>query len=158
PSILECLDALDEPAMWVRNGRIDACTRAAHALTPGVRLGAPLAEVFGLSSARLDALESGAVVGARAGQLELRARALGGAVVVRTGRPREESLFEEFAKVAARLQSLATADALFEAVGEGLAAMDIVSLGYDLRGDDLVYRHAAAPPQLRTAAEPMLAA
>jgi GAF domain-containing protein len=158
PSVLECLDALDEPALWVRDRRIEDSTRAARALTYDITPGATLAEVFALSPARLDALESGVVVGARGGQVELRARAMGGALLVRLTQPREGSLFEEIAKVAVRLQGLTTADALFAAVGEGLAATDLVSLGYDLRGEDLVYRHADAPPRLREAAEPMLAA
>lgn len=157
-SVVECLDALDEPAVLVRDGRIEACTGAARALSLDIELGATLAEVFALSPARLDALKSGAVVGARGGQLELHARTFGSALLVRVTRPREGWLFEEIAKVAAGLQGQMTEDALFEAVGEGLAAMDIVSLGYDLRGEDIVYRHAAAPPRLRGPAEPLLAA
>jgi signal transduction histidine kinase len=158
PSILECLDLLDEPAIWVRDGRIDASTSAARALTYDIRPGATLEEVFALSRARLDALESGAVVGAGGGQIELRARAVGSALLVRLTRPRGESLFEAIAKVAAGLQGLTTPDALFEAVGEGLAAMDIASLGYDLHGEDLVCRHAAASPSLLEAAAPIVAA
>src|SRR5580658_5100256 len=129
-SVLECLDALDEPAIWVRHDRIHACTRAARSLSRDIELGASLAEAFALSPARLDALKSGAVVGARGGQVELRARAFGSALLVRITRPREGWLFEEIAKVAAGLQGLTTADAVFEAVGEGLAAIDILSLGY----------------------------
>src|SRR5580693_5333046 len=69
---------------------------------------------------------------------------------------REGWLFQEIAKVAAGLQGLATADAVFEAVGEGLAELDILSLGYDLRGKDVVCRHAATPPRLLGLAEPLL--
>jgi signal transduction histidine kinase len=156
--ILECLNALDEPAIRVRSGLIDGCTEAARALANDIAIGATLADVFALSPARLAALESGVVVAARGGQLELRARAVGGALLVRLTRPREESLFEEIAKIAVRLQGLTTADALFAAVGEGLVAMDVVSLGFDLRGEELVYRHAAAPAALRDAAAPMFAA
>jgi signal transduction histidine kinase len=157
-SVLECLDALDEPAIWVREGRIHACTGAARSLLRDIELEATLAEAFALSPARVDALKGGALVGARGGQVELRARAFGTALLVRIARPREGWLFEEIAKVAARLQGLTTADAVFEAVGEGLAAIDILSLGYDLRGEHVVYRHAAAPPRLLGLAEPLLAA
>jgi signal transduction histidine kinase len=157
-SVLQCLDALDDPAIWVRDGRIHDCTGAARSLSRDIELGASLAEAFALSPARLDALKSGAVVGARGGQVELRARAFGSALLVRITRPREGWLFEEIAKVAAGLQGLTTADAVFEAVGEGLAAIDILSLGYDLRGEDVVYRHAATPPRLLGLAEPLLAA
>jgi len=56
-SVLECLDALDEPAIWVRDGRIHACTGAARSLSRDIELGASLAEAFALSPARLDALK-----------------------------------------------------------------------------------------------------